>query len=77
MAQQCTLDPSDSPAAQLVTTRHAADSSTPETWVKIGYRDQQALGMVLQLHSSPDAVCRAPKQNIRLYFNHLDQSREM
>lgn len=47
VAQEGTLDPGDSPAAQLVTAGHAADSSAPDAWVKVSSRDQQALGVVL------------------------------
>lgn len=64
VAQQCTLNPSNSPAAHLVTSGHRADPGTPDAWLEIGYRDQQSLGMTLQLHIGPGLACRTPTENI-------------
>lgn len=61
MAQEGTLDPGESPAAQLVTAGHAADFGAPDARVKVRSRDHQALGVVLQLPSTP--CVDVPKQN--------------
>lgn len=53
VAQEGTLDPGESPAAQLVTAGHAADFGAPDARVEVRSRDHQALGVVLQLHSTP------------------------
>lgn len=47
VAEERPLQPSDSPATQLVVDRHAADFGTPDAWLQVGCRDQQAVGMVL------------------------------
>lgn len=65
MAQQCTLDPSDRPEAQLVTSRHAADFATPDALVKLVCRHQVAFGVILQLDARKGVV--VPNQNITLY----------
>lgn len=67
MAQQCTLQPGDGPAAEFVTTGHAADFGPPHTRVKVGHRDQQALGVILQLHSRPN-IHTAPKEDSMHYY---------
>lgn len=46
VAQESTLDPGESPAAQLVTAGHAADFGAPDTRVEVHSRDHQALGVV-------------------------------
>ena len=56
MAQERPLDPSDRPAAELVTVRHAADPGPPHAGVEDGRGDQGALGMALQLQGGVAAV---------------------
>lgn len=47
VAQEGTLDPGESPAAQLVTAGHAADFGAPDARIEVHCRDHQALGVVL------------------------------
>lgn len=61
MAEQCALNPSDTPEAQLVTPRYAADSGAPDAGIQVHHWEQQTLGVVLQ----PD--CRLAKRVEYLY----------
>lgn len=47
VAEERPLEPSDSPAAQLVADGHAADFGAPDAGLQVGCRDQQAFGAVL------------------------------
>lgn len=66
VAEERPLEPSDSPAAQFVADRHAANFGAPNAGLQEGCGDQQTFGAVLQLDRRPIAVAfaAAPVQNI-------------